>query len=53
MDLFDEVENMVFNYVVETSFVSFRESASWLKLFQYLYMTERTVAEDDFSVFRG
>lgn len=53
MDLFDEIENMVFNYVVETRFSSFRESPYWFKLFQHLHMTERTVAEDDFSLFRG
>jgi hypothetical protein len=53
MDVFDEIENIVFNYVMETYFSGFKLSPLWTKLFQFLYMTERKVEEDDFILFRG
>ena len=53
MDLFDEIERLMFNHVVEMYFASFKESPLWSKLFQFLYMTETSVVEDDFALFRG
>lgn len=53
MDLFDDIERLMFNHVVEMYFASFKESPLWSKLFQFLYMTETSVVEDDFTLFRG
>ena len=53
MDLFDQIETYIFSYLVDTYFSAFKDSPSWTKLFQFLYMTERTVLEEDFSLFRG
>jgi hypothetical protein len=53
MDLFDQIETYIFTYLVDTYFSAFKDSPSWTKLFQFLYMTERTVLEEDFSLFRG
>jgi len=52
MDLFDELEGLIFKHVVDTHFSEFNVSPAWTKLFQYLFMTERTVVEDDFALFR-
>lgn len=53
VDIFDDIENVIFTYIVDTYFNSFKLSPIWAKLFQFLYMTERKVVEDDFSLFRG
>ena len=52
MDVFDEIENIVFNYLVEHHFMPFKMSPYWTRHFQFLYMTERKVVEEDFALFR-
>ena len=52
VDFFDKLEGYIFNYIVEKHFTVFTGSPLWTKLFKYLFLTERKVVEDDFSLFR-
>ena len=52
IDFYDRLEGYIFNYIVEKYFSSFNGSPLWIKLFKYLFLTERKVVEDDFSLFR-
>jgi beta-adrenergic-receptor kinase len=51
-DVFDELDDIVFAYLCETHFEAFKQSTWWTKHFQFMCMTERTIVEDDFAVFR-
>ena len=53
MDVFDELDDIVFSYLKDAYFESFKASYWWTKHFQYLCLTERKVVEDDFAIFRG
>ena len=52
MDVFDELENIVFTYLVDHHMAAFKQSPYWTRHFQFLYMTEKKVVETDFALFR-
>ena len=52
IDMFDELDEIVFSYLRDAYFESFKHSSWWTKHFQYMCMTERTVLEEDFAIFR-
>ena len=51
-NLFDVLEALVFKNLVDNLFSLFVGSPLWIKLFKYLFLTERKVVEEDFSLFR-
>jgi beta-adrenergic-receptor kinase len=51
-DTFDELDEIVFSYLRDAYFESFKHSSWWTKHFQFMSMTERTVLEEDFAIFR-
>ena len=53
MDVFDELDEIVFSYLRDAYFDAFKKSFWWGKHFQYLCLTERKVVEEDFAIFRG
>ena len=53
MDVFDELDEIVFSYLKDAYYESFKTSIWWVKHFQYLCIAERKVVEDDFAIFRG
>jgi hypothetical protein len=53
MDVFDELDEIVFSYLKDAYYESFKTSTWWVKHFQYLCIAERKVVEDDFAIFRG
>ena len=52
LDIFDDLEGIIFNYVSIRFFEEFKLSPYWTRHFQYLYQTERKVSEDEFALFR-
>ena len=52
MDVFDELESIVFTYLVSHHMAAFKLSPYWTRHFQFLYMTEKKVVETDFALFR-
>eukprot|EP00596_Hydrurales_sp_CCMP1899_P010160 CAMPEP_0119055114 /NCGR_PEP_ID=MMETSP1177-20130426/75519_1 /TAXON_ID=2985 /ORGANISM="Ochromonas sp, Strain CCMP1899" /LENGTH=607 /DNA_ID=CAMNT_0007035569 /DNA_START=227 /DNA_END=2047 /DNA_ORIENTATION=+ len=52
MDIFDELDEIVFSYLRDAYYESFKRSIWWTKHHQYLCLTERKVVEDDFAIFR-
>ena len=53
MDVFDELDEIVFSYLKDAYYDAFKKSYWWTRHFQYLCLTERKVVEDDFAIFRG
>jgi hypothetical protein len=53
MDVFDELDEIVFSYLKDAYYEQFKNSTWWVKHFQYLCIAERKVVEDDFAIFRG
>ena len=53
MDVFDELDEIVFSYLKDAYYEAFKQSYWWTKHFQYLCLTERKVVEEDFAIFRG
>ena len=53
MDVFDELDEIVFSYLKDAYYEGFKESPRWTKLFHYLCISERKVVEEDFAIFRG
>lgn len=49
---FDLLEGYLFKHIVDLHFTHFIGSPLWIKLFKYLFLTERKVVEEDFSLFR-
>ena len=53
MDVFDELDEIVFSYLRDAYYDAFKQSFWWTKHFQYLCIAEMKVVEDDFAIFRG
>jgi hypothetical protein len=53
MDVFDELDEIVFSYLRDAYYDAFKQSYWWTKHFQYLCIAEMKVIEDDFAIFRG
>ena len=53
MDVFDELDEIVFSYLRDAYYDTFKQSFWWTKHFQYLCIAEMKVVEDDFAIFRG
>jgi beta-adrenergic-receptor kinase len=53
LDMFDELETLVFNYVKLRHFMQFvTQSIFFEKYLEYMSMLERSISEDDFPLFR-
>jgi beta-adrenergic-receptor kinase len=52
MDIFDELDEIVFGYLRDSYYASFKGSFWWSRHYEYLCLTEVKVVEEDFAVFR-
>jgi hypothetical protein len=52
IDLFDELDAVVFSYLEYRHFEGFRASAFYTKYHGFLCLAEKSLTEDDFSLFR-
>jgi len=52
MDIFDELDEIVFGYLRDSYFESFKGSFWWSRHYEHLCLTAVKVVEEDFAVFR-
>jgi beta-adrenergic-receptor kinase len=52
LNLFDKLDLIIFCYLKETHWESFKNSGNYIKYFNFLTLSEKPVSENDFSLFR-
>lgn len=52
LNLFDKLDTIIFHYLQEKHWETFRNSEDYVKYFNFLTLSEKPVTENDFSLFR-
>lgn len=51
-NLFDKLDSIIFSYLKETHWETFKNSEDYVKYFNFLTLSERPVTENDFALYR-